>query len=54
MAKAAPADKAQHDAQLLQLKGRIDQAKENLKVEKAMIAMRQAELDDQAFHLRME
>ena len=54
MAEVAPADKAQHDAELLQLKGRIDQAREDLKTEKAMIAIRQAELNDQAFHLRME
>ena len=54
VAVVAPVDKARHDAEILQLKGRIEQARRDLNVEKAMIATRQAELDSQAFQVRME
>ena len=53
-AEVAPADKAQHDVEILQLKGRIEQAKRDLDIEKAMMVTRQAELDSQAFRLRVD
>ena len=42
IAEVALANKAQHDADILQLKGRIEQAKRDLGAEKAMVATRQA------------
>ena len=53
-AEVAPANKAQNDAEILQLKRRIEQAKRDLDAEKVMIVTRQAELDSQAFRLRMD
>ena len=54
IAEVAQADKEQHDAEIAQVKSRIEQAKLDLAAEKARMATRQAELDSQAFRVRLD
>ena len=53
-AEVAQADKEQHDAEVAQVKSWIEQAKLDLAAEKARMATRQAELDSQAYRLRLD
>ena len=53
-AEVAQANKEQHDAEVAQVKSRIDQAKLDLAAEKTKMAAKLAELDAQAYRLMLD